>query len=68
VRNSQTVRGVVVWEPWVLPRALDFIARRRDRYPFGKIVSDVLPFDDLMRAFRVADAGGPIRVSLRMAS
>jgi threonine dehydrogenase-like Zn-dependent dehydrogenase len=66
VRNSQTIRGVVVWEPWVLPRALDFLARRRDVYPFGKIVSDVLPFDELNRAFEVAEAGGPIRVSLRM--
>jgi len=66
VRGAQTVRGVVVWEPWVLPRALDFLARRREVYPFRKIVSDVLPFEEINRAFAVADAGGPIRVSLRM--
>jgi putative phosphonate catabolism associated alcohol dehydrogenase len=66
VRGAQTIAGVVVWEPWVLPRALDFLARRREVYPFRRIVSDVLPFADINRAFEVADKGGPIRVSLRM--
>jgi Zn-dependent alcohol dehydrogenase len=55
-----------VYEPWVLPRALDFLARRRGAYPFGKIVSDVFAFEEINRAFAVADAGGAIRVSLRM--
>lgn len=68
VRGAQTIRGVVVWEPWVLPRALDFLARRRDVYPFGKIVSDVFPFDEINRAFKFADEGSAIRVSLRMGS
>jgi threonine dehydrogenase-like Zn-dependent dehydrogenase len=66
VRAAHTIEGVIVWEPWVLPRALDFLARRRDVYPFGRIVSDVFPFAEINRAFEFADKGTAIRVSLRM--
>lgn len=66
VRSAHTIRGVVVWEPWVLPRALDFLERRRPVYPFAKIVSDVFPFAEINKAFTVADEGHAIRVSLQM--
>ncbi len=68
VRAAQTIRGVIVWEPWVLPRALDFLVRRRHTYPFGKIVSHVFPFAEINRAFEFADESRAIRVSLRMES
>jgi hypothetical protein len=56
-----------VWEPCVLPRAaLDFLARRREVDPFRKIVSDILPFEEINHAVAAAEAGGPIRVSFRM--
>ena len=67
VRTAQTIRGVAVWEPWALPRALDFLRRRRHAYPFHKIVSDVFPFADIDGAFRRAETGSAIRVSLSMA-
>jgi threonine dehydrogenase-like Zn-dependent dehydrogenase len=67
VRAAHTIRGVAVWEPWALPRALDFLRRRRSAYPFHKIVSDVFPFAEIDRAFDVAERGGAIRVSLAMA-
>jgi len=66
VRGAQTIRGVIVYEPWVLPRAVDFLLRRRHVYPFGKIVSDVFPFDEINGAFKFAQEGNAIRVSLRM--
>lgn len=66
VRGAQTIKGVVVYEPWALPRALDFLARHRDTYPFGKIVSHVFPFEEINGAFTFADEGQAIRVSLRM--
>jgi threonine dehydrogenase-like Zn-dependent dehydrogenase len=66
VRGAQTVRGVAVYEPWVLPRAIDFLARRKDVYPFDKIISHTLPFSKINEAFPLADQGGAIRVSLRM--
>jgi L-iditol 2-dehydrogenase len=67
VRAAQTIRGVAVWAPWALPRALDFLARRRGTYPFDKIVSDVRPFAEINEAFALAEAGTAIRVSLTMA-
>ena len=67
VLTAQTIRGVAVWEPWALPRALDFLRRRRHAYPFHKIVSDVFPFADIDGAFRRAETGSAIRVSLSMA-
>jgi L-iditol 2-dehydrogenase len=66
VRAAQTIRGIAVWEPWALPRALEFLERRRDAYPFGKIVSDVFPFAEINRAFEAAETGAAIRVSLSM--
>ena len=66
VRGAQTIRGVIVYEPWVLPRAIDFLLRRRHVYPFGKIVSDVFPFGEINSAFKFAEKGSAIRVSLRM--
>lgn len=68
VRSAQTIKGVVVYEPWALPRAVDFLVRRRGSYPFGKIISDVFPFEEINRAFKCADEGQAIRVSLRMGS
>lgn len=66
VRTAQTLRGVIVWEPWVLPRAIDFLLRRQNTYPFGKIVSDAFPFSKINDAFKHADEGRAIRVTLRM--
>ena len=64
VRCSKAIRGVIVYEPWVIPRALDFLSRTRDRYPFHKIISDTFPFSDINEAFSYADSGEAIRVGL----
>jgi len=66
VRGSQTIRGIIVYEPWVLPRALDFLARRKHVYPFDKIISHTFPFAQVNAAFPFASEGKAIRVSLQM--
>jgi len=66
VRGGQTIRGVIVYEPWALPRALDFLRRRADAYPFGRIVSHAYPFERINDAFGFASEGKAIRVSLAM--
>lgn len=66
VRGSQTIRGIAVYEPWVLPRAVDFLARRQHVYPFDKIISHTFPFAEINKAFPFANEGRAIRVSLRM--
>jgi L-iditol 2-dehydrogenase len=55
VRASREVLGVVGYEAWVLPRALDFLRRTRGRYPFHKLVSHRYPLEAINRAFGEAD-------------
>jgi len=66
VRGAQMIRGVIVYAPWVLPRALDFLARRQYVYPFDQIISHTFPFADINTAFPFANEGKAIRVSLQM--
>jgi threonine dehydrogenase-like Zn-dependent dehydrogenase len=66
VRGSQTIRGIAVYEPWVLPRAIDFLVRRKGVYPFEKIISNTFPFEEINKAFAFANEGKAIRVSLKM--
>src|SRR5262249_20124804 len=55
VRTSREVLGVVGYEAWVLPRALDFLSRTRGRYPFDRLVSHRYPLEEINRAFEEAD-------------
>jgi threonine dehydrogenase-like Zn-dependent dehydrogenase len=64
VRGSQTIRGIAVYEPWVLPRAIDFLARRQHVYPFDKIISHTFPFQEINKAFPFANYFSSIRVSI----
>jgi threonine dehydrogenase-like Zn-dependent dehydrogenase len=64
VRMAHTVKGVIAYAPWVLPRALDFLARRRHVYPFEQLISHTLPFRDINAAFACASSGQALRVSL----
>jgi L-iditol 2-dehydrogenase len=64
VRTAQTVKGVIAYEPWVLPRALDFLVRRRHAYPFEQIISHTFPFAEINTAFACAGEGKATRVSI----
>ena len=70
VRLSRQVTGVVTYDAWVLPRALDLLVRTRSRYPFDRLVSHHYPLEDINRAFEEADwaarAGGVTRAALTM--
>jgi Zn-dependent alcohol dehydrogenase len=39
----------------VIPRALEFLARCRGRYPFDRLVSHTYPLDRIDEAFRDAE-------------
>jgi len=64
VRCSKTLRGIIVYEAWVIPRALDFLRRTKHKYPFDRIVSHKFPFEQINEAFAFAQQGKAIRVSL----
>ena len=66
VRASRTIFGVVVYEKWVIPRALDLLVRTQHRYPYHKIVSHTFPLEEINEAFPVAAKRECIRVALTM--
>jgi threonine dehydrogenase-like Zn-dependent dehydrogenase len=66
VRMAQAIHGVIAYAPWVLPRALDFLVRCRQAYPFERILSHTLPFPEINAAFACASAGQALRVSLTL--
>ena len=43
------------YDPWVLPVAMEFIARNQDKYPFDKIVSNTFPLAEVNAAFEQAE-------------
>ncbi len=64
VRPNRTIKGITAYEKWVMPRALDFLVRTKDKYPFHKIISHKFRFDQINEAFQFADDGRAIRVAL----
>ncbi|MBI2939487.1 MAG: zinc-binding dehydrogenase [Chloroflexi bacterium] len=64
VRTSREVLGVVGYEAWVIPRALDFLLRTRETYPFHRLVSHRYSLEEVNRAFQEAEwAQGQGRVT-----
>jgi len=64
VRGGRTVMGVVVYEAWAIPRALDFLRRTHRRYPFHKILSHTFALEQINQAFAFASQGTAIRVGI----
>jgi threonine dehydrogenase-like Zn-dependent dehydrogenase len=56
--------ALATYEPWVIPQALDFMRRNRQRYPFEKLISHTFPLTAINEAFQQAEAGAVIRASL----
>lgn len=55
VFGTKRIQGVVTYNPWVIPRALDFLVRNRDRFPFEKVISHQFPLDRINEAFEQAE-------------
>jgi threonine dehydrogenase-like Zn-dependent dehydrogenase len=55
VASSRRVYGVGTYDPWVIPKALDFLVRTRNKYPFDKIMSHKYKLEDINRAFEEAE-------------
>jgi threonine dehydrogenase-like Zn-dependent dehydrogenase len=57
VIGSKTITAVVMYGRDTLKKALDFLSRTKDKYPFDKILSRSYPLDDLEKAFAEQDKG-----------
>ena len=51
VWGSKSIVGVIQYDPWVIPRALDFLVRNRARWPFDKLISHKYPLEKIDQAF-----------------
>jgi threonine dehydrogenase-like Zn-dependent dehydrogenase len=51
-------RGLMHYNPWIMPAALDFLVRTRDRYPLSRIVSHAFPLAQVNEAFAFAEWQG----------
>ena len=57
VYNSRTIVAVIFYGPDTLKKALDFLSRTRDKYPFEKILSRTYPLEEIDKAFEEQDKG-----------
>jgi L-iditol 2-dehydrogenase len=51
-------RGLMHYNPWIMPGALDFLVRTKDRYPLSKLVSHSFALADVNKAFEMAEWQG----------
>ncbi len=58
VWGSKTIVGVIQYDPWVIPRALDFLIRTRGRLPFDRLLSHKYPLDQINEAFAASEWHG----------
>jgi L-iditol 2-dehydrogenase len=55
VWGSKRIVGVIQYDPWVIPRALDFLVRTRDRWPWDRILSHKFPLAKINEAFAASE-------------
>ncbi|MGH7821196.1 MAG: zinc-binding dehydrogenase, partial [Candidatus Binatia bacterium] len=55
VWGSKKIVGVVQYDPWVIPRALDFLVRSRARWPWERILSHKYPLEEINEAFAASE-------------
>jgi L-iditol 2-dehydrogenase len=51
-------RGLMHYNPWIMPAALDFLVRTKDRYPLARVVSHSFPLAEVNKAFEFAEWQG----------
>jgi L-iditol 2-dehydrogenase len=51
VWGAKRIVGVIMYDAWVIPRALDFLVRNRTRWPFDRLVSHTYPLERINEAF-----------------
>ena len=55
VWGSKRIVGVIQYDPWVIPRALEFLLRTRDRWPWHRILSHKYPLAQINEAFAASE-------------
>jgi D-arabinose 1-dehydrogenase-like Zn-dependent alcohol dehydrogenase len=56
VWGTKKIVGVIMYDPWVIPEALDYLVRTKDTYPHQEVVShDMYKLEDINRAFEESE-------------
>jgi D-arabinose 1-dehydrogenase-like Zn-dependent alcohol dehydrogenase len=56
VWGTKKIVGAVMYDPWVIPEALDFLVRTKNKYPHQEVVShDKYKLEDINKAFEEAE-------------
>jgi threonine dehydrogenase-like Zn-dependent dehydrogenase len=55
VWGAKRIVGVIMYDPWVIPRALDFLVRNRRRWPFDRLISHTYPLEQINEAFAASE-------------
>jgi threonine dehydrogenase-like Zn-dependent dehydrogenase len=55
VWGSKKIMGVIQYDPWVIPRALDFLVRTKDRWPWQRILSHKYALEKINEAFTASE-------------
>jgi Zn-dependent alcohol dehydrogenase len=55
VWGAKRIVGVIMYDPWVIPRALDFLVRNRSRWPFDRLLSHRYPLERINEAFSASE-------------
>lgn len=55
VWGNKKILGVVMYDPWVIPRAVEFLLRNRARVPFDRVLSHKFPLTSINEAFDQAE-------------
>ena len=57
VMDNKSIVGVMLYPASALKKALDFLSRAKDKYPFEKILSRSYPLEEINEAFENQDKG-----------
>jgi threonine dehydrogenase-like Zn-dependent dehydrogenase len=55
VQNQIRFYGIQHYDPWILPNAIDFLMRTRERYPLTNVISHEFPIEQIGEAFETAE-------------
>jgi D-arabinose 1-dehydrogenase-like Zn-dependent alcohol dehydrogenase len=55
VWGSKRIVGVLQYDPWVIARALDFLVRTRNRWPWSRLISHTYPLERINEAFAASE-------------
>lgn len=55
VANQTRFYAIQHYDPWIIPNAIDFLMRTRDKYPLTRVISHKFPITRIKEAFETAE-------------